>query len=495
MAEPGAQAAMPYLDALRAYARRHPGRFHVPGHKGGGAASPEMLEAFGDRALGMDVPALTQGIDTGPEPTPFQEAQLLAAGAWGARRTWFLINGASQGNHAACVTLAQAGERVVVQRNVHSSTVDGLVISGLRPTFVAPELDPELGIAHCLTPDSLDAALAETPGAVGAIVVSPTYFGAVADIAGLSSVTHEHGVPLVVDEAWGAHLAFHQDLPDHALAAGADLVVSSTHKIVGSFTQSAMLHLGHASEGRIDEYLVDRAVTLVESTSPNSLLLGSLDAARHFAANEGEALLSETMRALEGARQAIRQLPGLDVLDERIVGRPGVHGYDPLRLAVDVRGTGASGYQVARLMHEQDDVNLELAGETVVVAVFGMGETDTERAARLVAALERALEHVGGEPDVGNGRFTPPPPWGPLEMTPREAFLGSQEVVPVAQAVGRIAAESLASYPPGIPNVLPGERITEETWNYIQAILAHGGSLRGASDRTLRTARVAVEAE
>jgi arginine decarboxylase len=488
------QQAMPYLEALRAYARRDPGRFHVPGHKGGEAANPELLEAFGPEALRLDVPALTQGIDTGPEPTPFQQAQLLAGDAWGARRTWFLINGASQGNHAACVTLAQFGDDVVVQRNVHSSTIDGLILSGLRPAFVAPELDPELGIAHCLTPEALEGALAATPGAAGAIVVSPTYFGAVADVRALAAVAHEHGVPLVVDEAWGAHLAFHEDLPEHALASGADLVVSSTHKIVGSLTQSAMLHLGHASAERIDEYVVDRAVTLVESTSPNSLLLGSLDAARHFAVNEGPALLAETIAALALARQAIRELPGLDVLDERIVGRPGVHGYDPLRLAVDVRATGASGYQVARLMHEHDDVNLELAGETVIVAVFGMGETATGHAARLVEALAHAVERLGGDEDAG-GRFTPPPPWGPLEMTPREAFLGAQEVVPVEEAVGRIAAESLASYPPGIPNVLPGERITPATWDYIQAILAHGGSLRGASDRTLRTARVAVEAK
>src|SRR5438132_1266788 len=256
-----------------------------------------------------------------------------------------------------------------------------------------------------------------------------------------------------------------------------------------------MLHLGRDSAGRMDEHVVDRAVTLVESTSPSSLLLGSLDAARKLAAAGGSELLSETISALARARQAIRQIPGLDVLDERIAGRPGVHGYDPLRLAVDVRGTGASGYQVARLMHDRDDVNLELAGETVIVAVFGMGETATGNAARLVDALRRAVEHLGLDDAYVAGLFTPPPPWGALEMTPREAFLGAQEVVPVEEAVGRIAAESLASYPPGIPNVLPGERITAATWSYIQAILAHGGSLRGASDRTLRTARVAVESE
>src|SRR4051794_2699951 len=324
----------PYLDALRAYADRGPGRFHVPGHKGGPAADPELVAAFGERALRLDVPALTQGVDAGPEPTPFQEAQRLAAVAWGARRSWFLINGASQGNHAACMTLAQSGDRVVVQRNVHSSTIDGLVVSGLRPSFVAPELDPELGIAHCLTPESLDAALRETPGAAGAIAVSPTYFGAVADVRGLSDVAHDHGVPLVVDEAWGAHLAFHEDLPEHALAAGADLVVSSTHKIVGSLTQSAMLHLGAGSGSLLDPLGVDRSVTLVESTSPNSLLLGSLDAARSHAATDGRALLTQTLAALADARRDIRAIPGLEVLDRRLTGRPGVHGYDPLRLAV-----------------------------------------------------------------------------------------------------------------------------------------------------------------
>jgi lysine decarboxylase len=325
------------------------------------------------------------------------------------------------------------------------------------------------------------------------MIVSPTYFGAVADVRSLAEVAHDHGVPLVVDEAWGAHLAFHDALPEHALSAGADLVVSSTHKIVGSFTQSAMLHLGSDSRKRLDEQVVDRAVTLVESTSPNSLLLGSLDAARELAAGRGAELLGETIRALANARQAIRQISGLDVLDERIAGRPGVHDYDPLRLAVDVRGTGASGYQVARLMHERDDVNLELAGETVVVAVFGMGETATANAARLVDALERAVGRLSAEEVEATRGFAPPPPWGPLEMTPREAFLGAQEAVPFEGAIGRIAAESLAAYPPGIPNVLPGERLTTETWEYVQAILAHGGSLRGASDRSLQTARVAVE--
>jgi lysine decarboxylase len=483
-------SAAPYLDALRAYAERRPGRFHVPGHKGGPGADPELREAYGDGALALDIPALIQGIDAGPEPTPWQQAQLLAAQAWGARRTWFLLNGASQGNHVACLALAHLGGEIVVQRNSHSSVVDGLIVSGLRPRFVQPELDPELRIAHCITPEALDQTLTATRGAVGALVTSPTYFGAVADVETLAEVAHSHGVPLVVDEAWGAHLAFHPDLPVHAIAAGADLVISSTHKIVGSLTQSAMVHLGGEL---IEEHLVDRAVTLTESTSPNSLLCASLDAARRLAVTRGRELLGETIEALAAARTAIRELPGLDVLDESIAGRPGVHDYDPLRLAIDVRGTGATGYEVAALMLAQDDINVELFGENVVVAVFGMAEHVGPQVERLV----RALEHAVGRLDAPGGRehepFAPPPPWGELAMSPREAFLGAQEAVPFADAAGRIAAESLAAYPPGVPNVLPGERLTAPTIEYVQQTLEHGGMLRGATDRKLRTIRVVIE--
>jgi lysine decarboxylase len=484
------QGEAPYFDALRAYAARNPGRFHVPGHKGASGADPELREALGE-ALAIDIPALMPGIDAGPEPTPFQTAQELAAKAWGARRSWFLINGASQGNHVACLALAHMGDQVVVQRNVHSSTIDGFVLAGLRPTFVAPELDPELLIAHCLTPESLDRALDETPGAVAAQVVSPTYFGAVADVAALAEVAHGHGVPLVVDEAWGAHLAFHEDLPAHALSLGADLVISSTHKILGSLTQSAILHLGHGD--RLDEAVIDRCVTLVESTSPNSLLSGSLDAARRNAAVRGHELLDETLRALAATRAAVREIPGLDVLDERLAGRPGVFAYDPLRLSIDVRGTGATGYEIARLLLEGDDVNLELFGQNVIVAVFGMAEPVAEETELLVSALRRAVERLPESDGRTAAQFAPPPPWGELAMSPREAFLGPQEVVPFGQAAGRIAAESLAAYPPGIPNVLPGERLTAPTLEYIQHTLEQGGSLRGASDRRLETVRVVVE--
>ncbi len=483
----------PYLDAMIAYAARDPGRFHVPGHKGGPGADPALREAFGDRMLELDLPAGIEGIDVGPDPAemPFALSQRLAADAWGARRSWFLVNGGSGGNHALCLALAHLGERVVVQRNVHSSTIDGLVLSGLRPRFVAPELDPELGIAHCLVPEALDAALADEPDAVAAMIVSPTYFGAVADVAALAEVAHGRGVPLVVDEAWGAHLHFSSALPTAALECGADVVLSSVHKIVGSITQSAILHLGAGD--RLDERILDRAVTLIETTSPNAILTASLDAARRQAATRGEELLAETVGSLTLLRARIRSIAGLDVLDERIVGRAGVHDYDPLRLVVDVRGTGATGHRIARLMREQDDINLELFAENVVVAVFGIGERASETGRRLVDGLEHACARLGEEEEEPLPPFAEPPPWGPTELSPREAFLTAQEVVAFDEAEGRIAAESLAAYPPGVPNVLPGERLTRPTLSYIADSVAHGGLVRGASDRTLKTVRVVVD--
>ena len=484
------QDQTPYLDAIVEYAERRPGRFHVPGHKGGRGADAAAIEALGQAAFDRDIPAGIEGIDVGPD-SPFQRAQRLAASAWGARRSWFLINGASQGNHAACLALRHDGRSVVVQRNAHSSTVDGIILAGLEPTFVAPELDAELGVAHCLTPESLAEALDRAPDVVAALTVSPTYFGAVADITGLSDVCHERGLPLVVDEAWGAHLRFSPLLPASALECGADLVLSSVHKLLGSLTQSAILHLGRGDA--LDEDVVDRCVTLTESTSPSALFTASLDATRRYAAVNGTELLAETLAGVERARAEVQRIPGLDVLDERLVGRPGVYAWDPLRLSIDVRATGSTGTRLASLIRELDDINLELVSENVVVAVFGMGEDAALSAARFVAAMRRAVEALGAEAELPKRPFTPPPPWGSLEAPPREAFFGPQEVVPFDEAVGRVAAESLAAYPPGIPNVLPGERLTQETVDYIREVVEHGGWVRGAVDRSLRTIRVVNE--
>src|SRR5215213_4140546 len=232
------QPTAPYLDAVAGYGFRGSGRFHVPGHKGGPGADPGLRFALGDRALAIDIPQDMEGVDIGDSPTPFERAEQLAAEAYGAGRTWFLTNGATQGNHALCLALAPLGTRVVAQRNSHASVVDGLVLSGGLPSFVAPEYDADLGMAHGVTPGALETALREAPDAKAAFIVSPTYYGMAADVAGCAEVARAAGVPLIVDQAWGPHFGFHEGLPPTAVSQGADAMLTSTHKIAGSLTQS-----------------------------------------------------------------------------------------------------------------------------------------------------------------------------------------------------------------------------------------------------------------
>jgi lysine decarboxylase len=481
------QPSAPYLDALVAHGFRGTGRFHVPGHKGGPGADPALRFALGDRALAVDIPQDIEGIDLGPSPTPYERAEALAAEAYGAERTWFLTNGATQGNHALCLALAAMGTRVIAQRNSHASLVDGLVLSGGMPSFVAPEYDPELGMAHGVTPDALRTAIERSPEAQAVFIVSPTYYGMGADVVGCAQVAHDAGMPLIVDQSWGPHFGFHPDLPPSALAEGADAVLTSTHKMVGSLTQSAMLHV--AGTGRIDAAQVSRAVRLVRSTSQSSLLLGSLDAARRQLAIHGEALLHDTLAAIERVRAKLLTVPGLALIGPELLGRPGVASWDPLRIVLDVRATGRSGYEVAAALRHSYDVQAELATHATVVLLAGIAETP-EVLIRMAGDVDETVKRITTE-GASEALVRAP---GALEnemvCPPRDAFLGPAEVVPVDDAVGRVSCESIAGYPPGIPALLPGERITAETVEYLRELQSSGARLHGASDPGFATINV-----
>ena len=487
---PADQPTAPYLEAITAYGFRGSLRFHVPGHKGGEGADPGLRTALGERALLLDVPQDIEGIDVGPSPTPYERAERLAADAYGAERAWFLTNGATQGNHALCLALAPPGETVVLQRNSHASLIDGLVLSGGMAQFVAPEYDHELGMAHGVTPEALAGALDRAPGAKSAFIVSPTYYGTAADVEGCAEVAHAAGVALIVDCAWGSHFGFHARLPRCPIELGADAMLASTHKIVGSLTQSAMLLV--AGTGRVDTEAVARAVRLIRSTSPSALLMASLDAARRQLAVHGEALLDRTIHAAERARAAIEAVPGCAVLDQSFVGRPGIAGWDPLRIVIDVRGTGRTGYDVAAALRNSYDIYVELATHATLVLVLGIGQP--------VEALER-LAHDFAEtvreihrPGMRHAIVRPPSALQhETAVSPRDAFLGRGEVVPVEDAVGRISCESIAGYPPGVPSLLPGERITEEVVAYLRELTSEGARLHGASDPAFRTVRVLIE--
>jgi arginine decarboxylase len=493
------QPTAPYLEAVAAYGMRGSTRFHVPGHKGGGGADPGLRSALGHAALQLDVPQDIEGIDLGPSPTPYERAERLAAEAYGAERCWFLTNGASQGNHALCLALAGPAKRVLIQRNSHASMIDGLVLSGGLPRFVAPEYDAELGIAHGITPDALERALAHGGPYEAVFIVSPTYYGMAADVAGCAEVAHRAGVPLVVDCAWGAHFGFHAALPRSPLELGADVMLASTHKIVGSLTQSAMLLVG--SGGRVDVGAVGRAVRLVRSTSQSSLLMASLDAARRQLAVHGELLLDRTIKAAARARTAIEEIPGCTIVGEQWVGRPGIAGWDPLRIVIDVRGTGLTGYQVASALRASYDIHLELATHATVVLVLGIGQPvePLDRVAHDLAETVRRISpesrgQGGSDSDLAKSVLNQAPAELGSEslVTPRDAFLGESEAVAVEDAVGRISTESIAGYPPGVPTLLPGEQVTVEVVSYLRALVEAGARLHGAADPSFQTLRVLV---
>jgi len=475
----GEQPSAPYLDAVVAYGFRGPGRFHVPGHKGGPGADPGLRHAIGEDVLALDVPQDIRGIDLGPSPTPYEKAEALAAQAHGATRTFFLTNGATQGNHALMLAVAPLGTEIVVQRNSHASVVDGLVLSGGVPSFIAPEYDPGLGMAHGVTPEALGRALAAAPNAKVASIVSPTYYGMVADVARCAEVAHAAGVALIVDQSWGPHFGFHPDVPESALRLGADAVLTSTHKMVGSLTQSAMLHV---VGDRIPVADVERAVRLVRSTSPSSLLMASLDAARRQIAVHGEALLHETIAAGDAARSRMAQIPGIALVGEAdMVGQPGIFAADPLRIVLDVRGTGCTGYEVADALRQSYDVQPELATQATILFLLGISERP-EALVRLAGDLDETVKRISA-PGRSSAIVAPPDSvYQPLACPPREAFLGKAERVPVSEAVGRVSCESIAGYPPGIPLLLPGEEITERTASYLHELVEAGARLHGASD-------------
>jgi arginine decarboxylase len=488
--EASEQPTAPYLDAVVAYAFRGPARFHVPGHKGGPGADPGVRKAIGVDGLAMDIPQDIHGVDLGPSPTPYERAERLAADAYGAARTFFLTNGATQGNHTLCLALAPLGTRIVAQRNSHASIVDGLVLSGGVPSFVAPEYDAELGITHCVTPAALEQALRDAPDARAAFIVSPTYYGMAADIAGMADVAHAAGVPLVVDQSWGPHFGFNEALPPTALSQGADAMLTSTHKIAGSLTQSAMLHI--SGSGRIDVGAVARALRLLRSTSPSSLLTASLDGARRQLALHGEQLLFETLEAIEVARAKLQTVPGIALVDASLVGQMGVAGYDPLRIVLDVRGTGLTGYEIADALRRSYDVHVELPMQATVVFVVGLGET-AGSLRRMAGDVDEIVKRMG-QPGA-TAPIVPPATSlrNEAALPPREAFLGEAEQVAVNDAVGRISCESIASYPPGVPALLPGERISAETVTYLRELAASGARLHGASDPAFNTINVLID--
>ena len=482
------QASAPYLEALIRYVGVPRAAFHTPGHIQGKGAHQSLLDTMGAAVLSMDIsPGL--GNMEGIPGCALDQAQALAAEAYGADRSWFLVNGSTAGNQIMVTSVCHPGDVVLTSRNTHKSIISAFRVGGVRPVYIPAELDPRSHIAHGVTAERVDEALERNPDVRAVLIVSPTYYGACSDVEGIADACHRRDVPLLVDEAWGPHFPFHDELPAHALSLGADMAVTGAHKLLGAFLQASMVH----AQGRlVNGDRVEVVAKMLQSTSPSCLLRASLDAARMQMATVGEALLTEAIAIADEARARINEHPRLSCIDKRLVGSYGVTALDPTRLSVHVSGTGHTGYETDRMLFDNFDVTVELADFANVLANVTIGHSRADLT-KFTDALWAIADAPGHRLDpvgfVEQALYEVPE----QVMSPGEAFHAAQELVPLEEAAGRISAEMAATYPPGIPVLVPGERLTPALVSHLAAQVAAGGRIVGPQDPRLERIQVVCQ--
>jgi len=499
------QTKTPLLDALRDRTNHPHAPFYAPGHKRGQGISGPLVDLFGATVFRSDLPELPELDNLFNPEGAIAAAQDLAAEAFGAKSTRFLANGSTCGIIAAILATSGPGDKIILPRNIHSSAISGLILSGAIPIFVNPEYDRTWDIANSITPEATASALEQHPDAKAVMMVYPTYHGVCGDLRAIAQITHQYNIPLLVDEAHGAHFNFHPNLPEPALSAGADLTVQSIHKTLGAMTQASMLHV---KGDRIDIQKLNRALQLVQSTSPSYILLASLDAARQQIALHGEQLMTQTLLLAEKARSRISLIPGLSVLEP--LNTPGFAALDRTRLTVKVSDLGITGFAADEILHSELAVTAELPMPQHLTFIISLGntETDIDNLVKALTILEgrRKKEEGRRKKEEGRekkeerrrkreeGRFAQSPnlplSHSPPLLSPREAFFFPAETLAADKAVDRLSAELICPYPPGIPVLMPGEIITPEAVDYLQQVLTAGGKITGCSDRGLQTLKV-----
>ena len=476
----------PLAEALLRYAGLGVLPCHTPGHKGGRGAHPLLHRFFTEEGLRADV-SLSSELDDLHAPTGcIRAAEELAAETYGADAAFFMVNGTTGAVHTMLLAALAPGDVLLVPRNVHRSVVGAMVLTGVRPVYMQPEIDTRLGIAMGVSLRTVERAVCEHPEARAALLVYPTYYGVATELAVIADFLHAQGKLLLVDAAHGAHFAFSDEQPPSAMAAGADLSAESTHKLLGSLTQTSMLL---ARGGRVPTERIRAASGIVQSTSPNEILLASLDLARAQMAGEGRDCLAAAIRAAEELRRCINEIDGLWAFGAEYMGADGMAALDPLKITVQVAGLGLSGFAAEEELRRRN-IACELADARNVLLLlsYADGERETER---LFAALRgMAEENAPMCISRGAASFLALPPIPETALAPRDAYFARSEYVAVGAAEGRVAAETIVFYPPGIPVLAPGDVIDGATLAYLRAMKAAGARVVGAADASLGTLMV-----
>jgi arginine decarboxylase len=479
------QNETPLFDALKEYVDRDTLPFHVPGHKKGVGIDKEFKNFIGENPFKIDV-TVFKLVDSLHHPTgPIKKAQELVADAYESHASFFSIHGTSGAIQAMILAVVNDGDKIIVPRNVHKSVTSGIILSGAVPVFMEPEIDKKLGIAHGVTPETVEKTLKENPDAKAVLIINPTYYGVATDIKKIADIVHSYDIPLIVDEAHGPHLAFSEKLPMSALKAGADICAQSTHKIIGSLTQGSLLHV---KSKYVDPKRVQQILNLMQTTSPSYIIMASLDCARRQIALEGKDLLQKTIELCKYTRDEINKIPGFYCFGEEVLGKPGSYSFDPTKLTISSRELGITGFELDMILADKYHIQMELSDFYNVLAVGSFGDTK-EGMDRLLSALKEISNDYYGKKETVQD-FLDIPAIPTKILNPREAFYSDKISIPLNESIGKISGEFLLAYPPGIPVLCPGEEITQEVVDYVHDLKRANLYVQGTEDLTVENIKI-----
>lgn len=482
------QFETPLFSGLLEHAKKNPIQFHIPGHKKGAGMDPDFKNFIGENALSIDLINIGPLDDLHAPKGIIKQAQDLAAEAFGADYTFFSVQGTSGAIMTMVMAVCGPGDKIIVPRNVHKSVMSAIIFSGAIPVFIHPEVDERLGISHGITTDSVEKALEQHPDAKGVLVINPTYFGISADLRKIVEIAHSHNVPVLVDEAHGVHIHFHEELPMSAMQAGADMAATSVHKLGGSMTQSSILNV---RGNLVSPKRVQSILSMLTTTSTSYLLLASLDTARKQLAIKGHELIDRTIQLANYIRSEINEMEHLFCVGEEILGSKATFDYDPTKLIISVKELGITGFEVEKWLRGMYNIEVELSDLYNILCIVTPGDTKNEADILLKALRELSTMRIEKTQALDAKVLLPDIPL--LSLTPRDAFYAETELVPFDESEGRIIAEFIMVYPPGIPIFIPGEIITKDNLLYIKKNIEAGLPVQGPENFDARMLRVIKE--
>ncbi len=466
------QGKAPIVDALEEFRRHRVVPFDVPGHKRG-RGNPELTALFGERCVGLDVNSM-KPLDNLCNPVSvIAEAEDLCADAFGAKHAFFIVNGTTMAVQTMILSVCKAGDKIILPRNVHKSVINALILCGAIPVYIKPKVHPVIGVALGMSCDELESCIRENPDAVAVLVNNPTYYGICSDIVSICRLAHAHGMKVLCDEAHGTHLYFGENLPVCGMKAGADMAAVSMHKSGGSLTQSSVLLTGPS----MDTGHVRQIINLTQTTSASYLLLASLDLSRRNLALRGKESFAKVVHMAQYARSEINAIGGYYAYGRELIGED-VFDFDETKLCVFTRSMGLTGIEVYDLLRDEYDIQAEFGDLGTMMAYLSIGDRiqDIER---LVGALEdiKRLYHAEASALACVDAVD-----ADVVCSPQTAFYAKKEPLPIKAAAGQICGEFVMCYPPGIPILAPGERITTEIIEHILYAQEKGCSLQGTAD-------------